>query len=168
MNPLLLDACVLIDFIKSDPLVLALIAKHVGPVHVIQPIIAEVNQLDEDELTELGVIIVEPVLEDLYPAASVTGSTSFPDRLCALSAKRFGYTCVTNDKAFRRYCDQEKVPKCWGLQLLSELHKNGGMPAADAIDIARRIHESNPRHVGISLLEKFIEGIHLQENRKGM
>lgn len=168
MNPLLLDACVLIDFIKSDPLALALIAKHVGPVHVIQPTIAEVRQVDEDELAELGVIIVEPMLEDFYAAAKVTGSTSIPDRLCVLSAKRLGCTCVTNDRAFRRYCDQEKVPKCWGLQLLSELHKNGGIPAADAIDIARRIHENNPRHVGKPIFEKFVKDIHSREDREGV
>jgi len=38
---MIMDACVLIDFIKTDRTVLELIVKHVGPVHVISPIVEE-------------------------------------------------------------------------------------------------------------------------------
>jgi len=43
---LIIDANVLIDFCKTDSSVLTLVAKHVGPVHVAEPVLAEVKQLD--------------------------------------------------------------------------------------------------------------------------
>ncbi len=59
-----MDACVLIDFIKTDRAVLELVVKHLGPLHVISPIVDEVNDIDdENELIALGLIIIEPEIE---------------------------------------------------------------------------------------------------------
>ena len=100
---MIMDACVLIDFIKVEPTVLQLIVKHVGPVHVASPVVDEINEIDnEEQLVELGLIIVEPELEDAFTAAGGIGPTSFQDRLCLLTAKRHGFTCVTNDKNLRK------------------------------------------------------------------
>lgn len=75
---MIMDACVLIDFIKTDRTVLELIVKHVGPVHVISPIVEEVGDIDdESELLELGLVIMEPEIEDVYAAASHSGPISF-------------------------------------------------------------------------------------------
>ena len=157
---MIMDACVLIDFIKADRSVLELIVKHIGPVHMISPVIDEINEIDnEEELVDLGLIIVEPELEDAFAAASTSGPTSFQDHLCFLTAKRYGFTCVTNDKNLRKLCEKEKVPLLWGLQLLIELHQSGGIPAQDAIEIAHQIHKTNPKHITAKILERFIENI---------
>jgi predicted nucleic acid-binding protein len=152
---MIMDACVLIDFIKADRSVLELVVKYVGPLHVASHVIAEVNEIeDENELVDLGLIIVEPEIEDAFAAATGAGPTSFQDRLCLLTARRYGLTCVTNDKNLRKLCEQEKLPRLWGLELLVELHRCGGIPAEDALDIARKIHVANPKHISERLLKR--------------
>lgn len=150
------DACVLIDFMNSAPGAIKLIAEHSGPIHVASPIVDEVREIeDEQQLVELGLIVVTPELEDMFEAASKTGSLSFQDRLCLLTAKRWGFECATNDKRLRNACSKEDVPVIWGLELLLRLHKTGGISAADAIKIAKLIHNSNPRHVTLKILHQF-------------
>jgi len=64
---MIMDACVLIDFLKTDASVLRLIAKHVGPVYVLNDVVQEVNQIEtEEELTDLGLSVVEPTIDDAY------------------------------------------------------------------------------------------------------
>ncbi|RMD83545.1 MAG: type II toxin-antitoxin system VapC family toxin, partial [Lentisphaerae bacterium] len=145
---LIMDACVLIDFIKSDRAVLALIVKHVGPVYVISPVVEEVGDInDESELLELGLVIIEPEIQDAYEAANRSGPISFQDHLCLLTAKRHGFTCVTNDKSLRKFCRQEGVPLLWGLEILAQLHRVGGISGKDAVAIAEKIQVSNPKHI---------------------
>ncbi|MBF0495577.1 MAG: hypothetical protein HQK58_03220 [Deltaproteobacteria bacterium] len=73
----------MIDFIKADRAVLEFVVKHVGPLHVVSPVVDEVNEIDdENELVELGLVIVEPELEDAFAATGQSGPTSFQDRLC--------------------------------------------------------------------------------------
>ncbi len=157
-HSMIVDACVLIDFIKADPCILELIVKHIGPVHVVSPIVEEVKEIeDEAELIELGVAIVEPEVEDAFLAASTSKAISFQDHLCLLAAKRHGFVCVTNDKRLRRECKAENIPCFWGLELVSLLRKSGGIPANSAIEIARQIHSNNPRHIGKKILHEFID-----------
>ncbi|MFZ0610968.1 MAG: hypothetical protein WAM73_01875 [Desulfobacterales bacterium] len=67
-------ACVLIDFIKTGRAVLKLVVKHVGSLYVTSPVVDEVNEIDdENELVALGLIIIEPEIEDAYPAGSRSG-----------------------------------------------------------------------------------------------
>ena len=47
-HPMIMDACVLIDFVKADRYVLELIVKHVGPVHIISPILEEVHDIEDE------------------------------------------------------------------------------------------------------------------------
>jgi len=157
---MIMDACVLIDFIKTDRAILELVVKHVGPLHVVSPVVDEVNEIEsENELLELGVVIVEPEIEDAYIAASQSGPTSFQDQLCLLAAKRYGFACVTNDKHLRTLCQKEGVPLLWGLQLLAELHRLGGIPPEDALDIAQKMHKANPKHITPQILERFMDTI---------
>lgn len=164
---MIMDACVLIDYLKTERSVLELFAKYIGPVHVVSPVIEEVQEIDSpEELIELGLIIVEPELEDAFAAASQIGPTSFQDKLCLLTAKRHGFTCVTNDKNLRKLCKKEKVPFLWGLQLLAELHQSGGIPAADAIAVAEQIHQTNPKHITTEIIERFTKIIWEKEKSK--
>ncbi len=163
---MIMDACVLIDFIKTDRTILELIVKHVGPVYVISPIIEEIDDIDdESELQELGLVIMEPEIDDAYVAVGYSGPISFQDRLCLLTARRHGSTCVTNDKTLRKLCRQENVPLLWGLELLAELHKAGGIPGKDAELIAQAIRDSNPKHITTKIISRFKDIIQRQEKQ---
>jgi predicted nucleic acid-binding protein len=162
-----MDACVLIDFIKTERAVLELVVKHVGPLYVTSPVIDEVNEIDdENELVALGLIIIEPEIEDAYTAGSRSGPLSFEDWLCLLTAKRHGLICVTNDKNLRKLCRQEGVSLLWGLELLAELHKAGGIPATEAETIAQAIRRSNPRHITEKIVSRFTDTIRRQKGRR--
>jgi predicted nucleic acid-binding protein len=163
-NLLLMDACVLIDYLKTERSVLELFAKHIGSLHVVSSVAEEVREVERlDELAEIGLIIVEPELEDAFAAAVQIGPTSFQDKLCLFTARRYGFTCVTNDKNLRKLCLQEKVPLIWGLELLVTLHKAGGIPVSDAEAIAEKIHESNPKHINRKIITRFKTLIRQQE-----
>jgi len=163
---MIMDACVLIDYLKTERSVLELFAKYIGPVHVVTPVIEEVKEIDSaDELMELGLIIVEPELEDAFAATSQIGATSFQDNLCLLTAKRHGFICVTNDINLRKLCEKEKVPFLWGLQLLIELHRSGGIPSSDAVSIAQQIHRTNPKHITAKIIGRFTDIIRAQSQQ---
>lgn len=163
---MIMDACVLIDFIKTERAVLELVVKHVGPLYVTSPVVNEVNEIDgENELVELGLIIIEPEIEDAYAAGDRSGPLSFEDWLCLLTAKRHGFTCVTNDKNLRKLCRQESVSLLWGLELLAELHKVGGIPATEAETIAQAIRRSNPKHITEKIVSRFMDIIRGREGR---
>jgi len=157
---MIMDTCVLIDFIKTEQTILELVVNHVGPLYVISPILDEINEIDdENELEMLGLIVIEPEIEDAYSASNRSGPLSFVDRLCFLTAKRHGFTCVTNDKNLRKYCKQESVSILWGLELLAELHKAGGIPSREAAEIAKGIHRSNPKHITEKIVSRFLDNI---------
>jgi predicted nucleic acid-binding protein len=155
---MILDACVLIDYIKTESSIFELFVKYVGPLHVASVVSEEVKDIENiDDLIKLGLIIIEPELEDAFTAASQIGRTSFQDRICLLTAKRHGFTCVTNDTNLRKLCDKENVPVLWGLQLLIELHLSGGIPPKNAISVAKEIHKTNPKHIHEQIIEHFIK-----------
>jgi rRNA-processing protein FCF1 len=163
---MILDACVLTDFIKADRTILKRVVKYVGPLHVVSPVVEEVNEIkDEDELRELGIIVNEPEIADAFAAASQIGPTSFEDQLCLLTALRHDFICVTNDKTLRRCCREQGVHLLWGLELLSKLHKAGGITSRDAEMVAQSIHESNPKHITAEIVSRFIEVIRKQESK---
>ena len=164
---MIMDACVLIDFMKTARTALELVVKHVGPLYVTSPVVDEVNEIDdENELVALGLIIIEPEIEDAYTAGGRSGPLSFEDWLCLLTAKRHGLTCVTNDKNLRKLCRQECVSLLWGLELLAELHKVGGIQATEAETIAQAIRRSNPKHITKKIVSRFTETIRRQESRR--
>jgi predicted nucleic acid-binding protein len=165
---MIMDACVLIDFFKAERAVLELVVKHIGPLHVTSPVVDEVNEIDdENELVKLGLVIIEPEIEDAFAAAAgQSGPTSFQDRLCFFAAKRHGFTCVTNDKNLRKLCKQEGVPLLWGLELLAELHKAGGISANEGEIIAQTIRRSNPKHITAKIVSRFTDIIRRQEGHR--
>lgn len=162
---MILDSCVLIDFVQADASVLRLIADYVGPIHVLNVILEEVRQIEsEDELADLGLVVIEPAIDDAFAAARTTGQTSFQDRLCMLTARRHRFSCVTNDMNLRKLCEQERVPSMWGLQLIAELHRAEGISGKYAEKLAQAIHISNPKHITDKIISRFLELIQRQEN----
>lgn len=157
---LLLDACVLIDFFKSDKFVLESIVRYISPIKIISPIIDEINDIDsEDDLLELGIKIIEPEFEDGIISHSLPNTLSFVDKLCLLTAKRNHFICVTNDKLLRKNCIKNHVNTLWGLELLIKLYKSKGILKREVKNIARKIRDINPLHISSKILTRFYESI---------
>lgn len=159
---LIVDACVLIDFCNADPSLLALVAKHVGEVHVATPVFQEVEQLDESTALSLGLKLAEPSLEMMFEAASKRGPLSTQDWLSLLLARENGWTCVSNDGRLRRACSDHKVETLWGLELVVLLVERGGLPRERAKEVGLSIREHN-RFITRDVLQRFLERLGLRE-----
>lgn len=153
---MLLDASVLIDYWKAEKDVLRLFRKHLGELKVVSPVLAEVDDIDDsEELTGLGVQILEPELEDMMEAGAQRGRLSFQDHLCIRVAKRERFTCVTNDKLLRNACEAEGVDVIWGLELMLMLYDQGGITDSAALEIAGQIRASNPLYITQNVMNSF-------------
>lgn len=153
---MIMDACVLIDYMNGGPDLFKLISSHIGPIYVATPILEEVDSINSiEELEDLGLVPVEPEIEDLFKAEDLEGPTSFQDNICFLTAKRQGFTCVSNDTNLRRQCTDASVPIRWGLELILDLTGAGGILKKEASRIAREIQKSNPRHITARILSDF-------------
>lgn len=154
---MIMDACVLIDYINGEPDLFKLISTHIGAIYVTTPILEEVDSIESiEELEELGLLPIEPEIDDVFEATNMNGKTSFQDNLCYLTAKRQGMICVTNDTNLRKQCSSSDIPILWGLQLILELVKTGGISKKEASFIATEIHKSNPRHINQKVLDGFL------------
>lgn len=78
---LILDANILIDFYCYDWALVKLISAIVGQVHLATPILGEVNEIDENDCVEFGIILVEPELDHVMLASRGKGPLSFQDNL---------------------------------------------------------------------------------------
>ena len=74
---------------------------------------------------------------------------------CLLTARRYGFACVTNDKRMRNECQAHGIRLVWGLEMLSLLCQASGLPAHTAVSIAREIRSNNPRHISSPILQRF-------------
>ena len=153
---MIMDACVLIDYINGEPDLFKLVSSHIGPIFVVPPILEEVDSIESiEELEDLGLLPIEPEIEDVFTAEEMDGQTSFQDNICFLTAKRQSFICVSNDTNLRRQCTNADVPILWGLELILDLTKAGGILKKEASRIARDIQKSNPRHITARILSDF-------------
>jgi hypothetical protein len=152
---LIVDACVLIDFVKADPAILTLVSCHVGDVHVATPVFEEVRDIDATMVTSLGIKLYEPSLELAAVAAEKRGRLSFQDRLCLAIARIERWTCVSNDRQLRAACEEATVPVLWGFQVLALLVDARALTASDARMIATNIAATNKR-IGPEVLARFL------------
>ena len=58
---LILDANTLIDFCKSDKIIIKLICSYVGQICLATPVLSEIKEINESECIELGIKLVEPL-----------------------------------------------------------------------------------------------------------
>lgn len=155
---LILDANVLIDLISADAHLLRQLARHLGTVHVLDIVLDEVNEIeDESHARALGLEIIESEQEDISTAIADTASpVSFQDRMCLLSAKRYTYTCVTNDKKLRSLCTEQGVCIVWGLELLLNLASTGTVKKERLARAGKKIQQMNPLYIKKSILDEFL------------
>jgi len=150
---LLLDACVIIDYLNAEPMLFEWISLYFGQPYVVSDVYKEVHPKKTSE--SLGLIVLEPDEEDVKEAHALPGKPSPQDNLCYLTAKRHGFICVTNDKSLRNRCKQDQVPTLWGLELISELKHAGGIEPEDAISIAKLIKQNNPEWYPPKIIQNF-------------
>jgi len=74
---LILDANVLIDLLQCDKMILPLISEYVGQVAVATTILEEVQGFTTDDCIELGILLVEPSLDQVMAAAESPTPLSF-------------------------------------------------------------------------------------------
>jgi rRNA-processing protein FCF1 len=162
-----MDANVLIDLCEADRTVIRLISEHVGQVHVPLPVLREeVDQIDEAECTDLGIVVVEPPLQTAIDAATRRAGLSFHDHLCLLLARDNGWSCVTNDGRLRRECAAEKVPVVWGLEVVALLVDASVLTPEAAEEIGRAVQRSNPMFITDSVIERYLTRIGVVETKK--
>ena len=156
---LLTDADVLIDYRESDLTILALVARHLGRLAVLPPVLDEVRGVTAKECGRLGIEIVEVETERMLLATEVESSVSFNDRLCLVVCREEGWTCLTNDRALQRLCKRHGVETRFGLGLMVDLVKAGALTRRRAVAVARRIRVSNPLHITDRVLDRFLHAL---------
>jgi len=143
---LILDACVIIDFVEVDRTLFKIVRDAVGVVHVATRVLHnEVTKLDASDVEALGVKLVTPSLAMMSEAALAGGGLSPRDWVCVLLAEERGWTCVSNDKRMRAECTRRSVDVLWGLELIAMAVEAGALPATAAGDVGREICRLNPR-----------------------
>lgn len=154
---LLVDADVFIDYRDSDLEVLKLIGQHVGRMAVLAPVLDAVHGVTRADCRSLSVSVVEVATSRLLRAGSVDMdvSLSFNERLCFVTCREEGWTCVTNDPALRRLCERRGVPARVGLGLLVDVVAAGAVAPQRATAIAHKMQESNPLHVNERVITRF-------------
>jgi rRNA-processing protein FCF1 len=151
---LILDANILIDFCKCDKTILKLISDYVGEIYLATTVFEEIKEIDENDCAQLGIILVEPELEQAMKAAEKRGPLSFEDHLSLVLAKENGWICVTNDKPLRSECSKEGVPLIWGIELICILVEENGLQKDDAKSLILQIQKINPRYITDSIVER--------------
>lgn len=152
---LIADANVLIDYVGADASVLSLLARHAGALHIPAQVLVNVDGLDAVDCDRLGLIVVDPTLEQLLEAARRRGGLALDDHVCLVMARDHGWCCLTNDRALRNACGREGVPVLWGLEAMLGLVETGLLPPDNAIEVGTLIHRGNPAFVASAVLAEF-------------
>lgn len=145
---LLLDSCVVIDFVKAKGNLFFLLSRYIGEVFVPDKLVSEfIAECAVDNLSDIGlnIVHVDPNDELDALARSSSGKLSPEDWACLLTAKRLDCVCVTNDKALRNKCLEFDVKTEYGLNLLLQLRKAEGLTKNEALEILESIFLLNPR-----------------------
>ena len=159
---LLADADVLIDYVEADPDVLARCVRYFASVHVMQTTLEEVDGLTTSQCERLGIVVISVEPEILTQAMDETLGLSIPDTICLLVADQRQWTCVTNEKALRKRCEERDVHVRRGLNLMIEFVREGHLVPKRAEKVARAIQKSNPEHIHDGVIEEFLTAIGLE------
>lgn len=142
------DADVLIDYAKSAPHVLGLINTHVKKLYVALSVAKEVDQLSLADIEKLGIGIITPTLAQLIEADQIRKarpSISGRDAISFVLARDNSWACMTNDKALRAYCHDNKITCLWGIGMMRHLVAAKKLTPQKALQIAEDIQSKNKR-----------------------
>ena len=134
------DANVLIDFVKADEGILAMLAGYWEGVFVPDVVLSEVRQLGADRAESFGLTII-PTPLDLPHVPGL----SYQDRACLHFALKERWVCIANDRRLRNECQRCGVETVWGLEVLLLLVGTGALAEPRARRVASKIHNDNPQ-----------------------
>ena len=138
------DASVLIDICEAERELLGLMVDTFGPVLVPTPVLGEVDGLDDAGCRGFGLQLLEPNIDQMSEAASGEGALSFYDWLCLIVARDGRWTCVTNDAALLRTCQEQGVAAMRGLRVVLMLVESGVIDRRRAMTFIKVLQQVNP------------------------
>lgn len=154
--PLIADANVLIDFMDADPSILEMLAKETGPLMIAAQVLSKVDQLDTTTCESMGLLIVEPNIDQIFEAAGQRqAGLAFDDQVCLVLARDHDWCCVTNDRALRAACASARVDVRWGLEVMLPLVAQRALPSQEAIEVALAIQQNNRAYITDSIVTRF-------------
>ena len=142
-SPLIVDSCVLIDYVSVNPSILSLAARHIGPVIVIGQVLEKFVEFDGLYAMEMGLTVIDPDIGLIDAGLSHTGGLSGCDRMIFALAKRNGYSCWTNDSKLKETCERSGITAYWGLEVMLLLCESRRLSRAAALKTAQGIGEIN-------------------------
>ena len=149
-----IDACVAINYLESDPEALSLFSKHIGRLYMVDLVKGEIKGQTDENLGKLNIQIYESSLEDLSSAHSQKGPLSPADNLCWMTAKKENYSCITDDKALIRQCEALSINFLRSLRLLLTLKRENIIDSFRALHAAKQICDKNP-YLGETVFQQF-------------
>ena len=151
----IVDANVLIDYLKTDISILTIYSKEIGQIYVPTDVLEKVKQLETGECDRLNLEIVEPTTEQYLEAAPKIRGLAFDDRVCFILARDNKWYCISNDIQLRVICEENGISVLWGLELMLPLVERKLIEPTEILQVAKDIHESNPLFVNKTILKKF-------------
>lgn len=152
----LFDADVLIDYVDADPSLIGLVSSDLAPSHVASIVRKQVGGLSKRQCRAQGLNIIEPSTQDLLEAANLGRLMSVHDAVCFVLARQRGFVCITNDKALRRCCADDRVRTRRGLRLIVDLVEGGFLTKRRARAVVESMACSNPGHIGPDLVSRIV------------
>ena len=157
---LLLDTCVVSDFIEVDAEIIRLATKCFGRLHIPNVLMDELTKrFSYDALDALELLVInvsEELVDDAILFRSKEGMSrlSVYDCVCFLTAQKYSYTCVTNDLRLQNICKKRGVQVWWGLEIVLKLYDLDAISFQRAESFGIRLNERSP-YFKKELLEKF-------------
>ncbi|RKY05784.1 MAG: hypothetical protein DRP56_08600 [Planctomycetota bacterium] len=158
------DADVLIDYAKSAPHVLRLISAHIKKLYVALSVVKEVDQLDTADIEKLDIEIITPSFAQIVEAEQIRKdkpSISGRDAISFVLARDHNWACLTNDKALRSYCRDQKITCLWGIGMMRHLVDANKLTPQKALRIAQDIQSKN-RRITPEIIKRFTKQLGLQ------
>jgi len=122
IQPLIIDASTLIDFIEADPEILTIAGNCFGGIHVSGPVLAdELNRFDTADCDRYGITVTDGTTQQIMEAQSLEGALFLYDWHGIILARDNGWTLLTNDGAQRREALASGIPVIRGFGLLVTL-----------------------------------------------
>jgi predicted nucleic acid-binding protein len=157
---ILLDSCILIDYLNINPEIFKLINNNIASLYILNIVAKEVKNNNFIELVENNIIkIILPDADILKEALNYSDKVSFQDRSSMLTAERYSYAFVTNDKRLRKLCVQKEIKIFWGFDLLKILIEAKLITKQHAVEIAKKIQMNNRNFITKDIINKFIQDI---------
>jgi hypothetical protein len=159
-GPYIIDACTVIDYLKTEDWVLRLFSRHIGTVYIAEPVMEEeIRQLTSEDCKRLGIKIATPELAKVIEAGKWHGPISMYDALTMIMAGDNAWTIISSDRALSKQAAIKNVKCIRGLRPMIMLVSAGHLSGKKAIAIAQGMQEINSGFLNQKVLDDFREEI---------